>query len=305
MNKKILLTLLMLSALSSLLANKTIAIIGLDLTSIEDKDEREQLHTFFYDNIDLNQKYNLINPFEVTNKLDDENELSSQEICEVLNSNLLLSGKIRRLNSSYFIYLSLYSADKKKIVVDEKYLFSIKNSGEDKMEVMYTAIENINNTVFNNFENNTHKNRRGGSIEGSLGFVGMSLVDDENGWDYFERYKVLKLGYSYQFNSLFSLGGSLGALIIPANSEVLNNTLNAMFGINLIFGNKVDGFAGSLGLDIAPNIPSDLYIEGSRTVPLLSIGLYYKGFFLKTSSMRASEAKLAYLELGYSHYLGN
>lgn len=91
----------------------------------------------------------------------------------------------------------------------------------------------------------------------------MALFDPDIDWDYDEIYHVAKAGYTHQFSDLISVGGSLGALI-AIDSEILSRVANPMIGVNLVIGNKVDSFAGIVGLELAPSAPSEVFEGGKK-----------------------------------------
>lgn len=270
----------------------------------------------------MKEKYEIIESEIVTEKIESINTSDNQLIAESLSSDLILNGEVRKFTQSYVFKFELYSLEKNEIIANFDYTYNLReessvpqkddedNKDDDnnkKSESIFDAIDIVCDSILKSYERKLFKStqRRGGSsIELSYGLVNIGLVDEYEGWDYHEFFHAAKVGYSYQFSDMFTLGGDIGLLIVPSNSDILTGTINPMFGIQAIFGNKVDGFAGSIGLDIAPKVKSDLLESGSMTVPIYSLGLFYKNCFLKASYIKVKMAKILYFEAGYSIYLG-
>ncbi len=331
MYKKIIIIILSIVAFSNLHAgdnNKVMAIVDMDLSSIDNEKEQEDLKGYIFEYFYLNEKkYDILEIDDVDEKLADVDITDLITVSEILNADFLLSGEIRKFTKSYALKFKLYSSDKNEIVSEEEYTFSKRNVSDsekkkddedddekkdgDKIITIYDAIDKVCNSVINSYERQVFKERisseyrtkrSGSSIELSYGLINMSLepyYDDEDVYD--EFYHVAKVGYTYQFNYWFSVGVDVAALFVPSSSEYINSTFNPMFGLQVIFGNKVDGFAGSLGIDFAPTINSDYF---DMVVPIYTVGVFYKNFFIKGSYLGVLDASIFYFEAGYSIYLG-
>ncbi len=104
---------------------------------------------------------------------------------------------------------------------------------------------------------------------------------------------AFRLNLIYQFNNIVSFGGGLG-LDITWYGQVLPNV-----GIGVIFGNKVDGIAFSVDLN--------LHFISSSSFPLWpSLGIYfYNAFFKITPMFVAGFSDQMFIEIGYSFFLGD
>lgn len=327
MLKKIIIITLCIVSLFSISGKEspqTISIVNLKLDSISEAKVKDELSGYIFEYLYLNEKYSVIEQ-DIVDSVTHADLRDLFSISQELNSELLVLGEIRKFTKSYVLTFKLYSKSKDKIVSEEKFTFNPrekldvnekKDNSEDKVEVkksdkqyvtdIYDALDNVLRMLLKDYEKQNfveNQKRIGGSIEGSYAVINMVLVDEESDWDYNEIYHVVKAGYTYQFNDMFSFGGSFGA-IISIDNKVISNPINPMLGVNFVIGNKVDGFAGVVGLEIAANVPSDVFIGGKKTIPLGYLGLYYKNIFVKGVYLDILYSKVGYIEMGYSYYIG-
>ncbi len=138
-------------------------------------------------------------------------------------------------------------------------------------------------TKLTKYRKNVSEQRRGSSIEIAHG---QAFVDWTDSWLY-----VTSFNYIYQFNNTVSLGGGVGF-------EVYWKGLLPKCSINSVWGNKVDGFAFSLDLNLHPSTFDDVPVWPT-------LGSYYRNFFLKVTPSFITHEEEFYAEIGYSMYLGN
>ncbi|MCP4176817.1 MAG: hypothetical protein GY756_03545, partial [bacterium] len=197
--------------------NEVLAIVDMDLSSIGNEVEQDDLKGYIFEYVYLNEnKYDILELQDVEEKLVDIDITDFVAVSDRLNADLLLSGEIRKFTKSYFLKFNLYSSAKNEIVATEEFTFSKRNlrvvekkEKDDKdvdiVKTIYDSIDKVCNSVINNYERQVLKEkifsgyktkRSGSSIELSYGLINMSLepyYDDEDVYD--EFYHVAKVGY--------------------------------------------------------------------------------------------------------------
>lgn len=117
---------------------------------------------------------------------------------------------------------------------------------------------------------------------------GQAFTDWTDAWAW-----VFSNNYLYHFNKRIAAGAGIGL-------QFDYTGLYPWFSINSIFGNKVEGFAGSLDVNfIFSRVPDKFYEHFWPT-----IGVYYKNFFVKyMPTFLGGYDKEHFIQLGYSYYI--
>ena len=148
-----------------------------------------------------------------------------------------------------------------------------------------TSVTIPNKKIYSKVKLNDNSGGKGISIEVAHG---QAFTDWTDAWAW-----VFSNNYLYHFNKRIAAGAGAGF-------QFDYTGLYPCFSVNSIFGNKVEGFAGSLDVNfIFSRVPDNFYEHFWPTV-----GVYYKNFFIKyMPSFLTGYEKEHFIQLGYSYYI--
>lgn len=306
-NKIYLILILILTTLPCLVAQETekpiITVLDFKTSGISDA-EAEIFVDFLSSHIISSGVYRVIDrmqreamldemDFSYTGYSDENNQL---QIGKMLAANKIIVGSIGQVGDRYLLTIKLIDVETGEVVKsgsekyrtlndlidDSKRLAETFAGAETAAEAALVKQEKEKETEE---EVSEKTERKGGSLGVRLALLNVKEINSS------QTESIGAAGiaghYIYQFNNTFSLGAWLGAgtgIIYP--EDVDYNVVVPVFGVILLFGNKVDGFAVAANLGIP-----------------IGVGLYYKNFSVGIARMKLfDELSISGIEFGYSYF---